>query len=175
MPAISTRTVAAVLAAVAALVQGGCRGRPPKPLDYAAADGAVAPRTDAPLNLTDAGCVSVEYIAMDTVPAAIPEGLEASLAIRADDGLPNLRSVRVSFVMTHPYPTEVRARLVGPTGTSVVLLDGRDGQSLAVDREIFEFAGPIATGDVWVFYMSDAVSRDIGELVSLSITLNRCP
>lgn len=118
----------------------------------------------------------------DCDAAAIPDGVSSGLTCTADVSAfaGNVSSITVALSIDHPDPSQLLVSLVGPDGTSVLLMNRMGTRGRAV-REVFGrtappaeplsgFAGRPASG-TWQLQVTDTTPGDAGRLVSWALQI----
>jgi subtilisin-like proprotein convertase family protein len=124
----------------------------------------------------DVVCTAQPSSYENTDPLAIPDNNKTGVSspiVVADGG--TIEGVQVTVDITHTYRGDLKVKLVGPSGTTVVLHD-RDGGSADHLQKTFTvagFDGQDAAG-TWTLVVADEAAADTGTLNSWKLTLTRC-
>ncbi|HEX9304184.1 MAG TPA: S8 family serine peptidase [Thermoanaerobaculia bacterium] len=114
-------------------------------------------------------------------PVAIPDGTGSASATATISGLTgSIASVQVWVEIDHPDPRELRLRLTGPDGTSVLLHDRTGalqqpinavyGRTDVPAQPLSTFQGKGANG-TWTLTVEDLVAGSTGRIRNFSITI----
>ena len=114
-------------------------------------------------------------------PVAVPDGTGSSSATATISGLSgSVASLQVWVEIDHPDPRELRVRLTGPDGTSILLHD-RDGAPQQPINAVYgrtdvpaqplsTFQGRQANG-TWTLTVEDQVAGNTGRIRAFSVTI----
>ncbi len=109
------------------------------------------------------------------IPDANYQGISSEIQIQQDG---NVKNIAVNIDIEHPYIGDLRIDLVSPSGQIVRLHDNTGGRSRNIKRIYDATSTPNLNDligesiqDKWQLRVRDLASRDIGTLVSWSITL----
>ncbi len=141
-------------------------------------NGIISPRVDALAAVQLAANRFAGYVG-SAVP--VPDGTGSASASAVVSGLSAaVASVQVWVEIDHPNPPELRLRLTGPDGTSVLLHDGTGARERPINaiygrtdvpaQSLSAFQGKPANG-VWTLTVEDFVPGSTGRIRNFSVSI----